>query len=148
MVSVWLVWIMSWSVTMLACFRFRNSETTTNTQCCHFPTTDTGKIQPEIQQLCNPNYPYWNITVINKTTARQDYNTTWDAILTCSQKLTWVSLIYSTEPTTKKWKTEKLKRKKLVCSEVSVNSTGNPGSPSWRRKGRLWWEGFLGKEGF
>ena len=35
-----------------------------------------------------------------------------DAILTCAQKLTKVSLIYHTEPTTKKWKTEKLKSKK------------------------------------
>jgi len=31
------------------------------------------------------------------------------------------------EPTTKKWKTEKkLKSKKWICSEVSVNSLGNP----------------------
>jgi len=33
------------------------------------------------------------------------------------------------EPTTKKWKTEKLKSKKRICSEVSVNSPGNPWSP-------------------
>ena len=45
-----------------------------------------------------------------------------DAIFTFAQKLTQVSLIYHTEPTTKKWKTEKLKSKKRVCSEVSVNS--------------------------
>jgi len=32
-----------------------------------------------------------------------------DAILTCAQKLTRVSLIYRTEPTTEKWKIEKLK---------------------------------------
>jgi len=29
------------------------------------------------------------------------------------------------EPTTKKWKTEKLKSKKRICSEVSVNSQEN-----------------------
>jgi len=40
------------------------------------------------------------------------YDTTRDVILTCAQKLTRVSLIYRTEPTTKKWKTEKLKSKK------------------------------------
>jgi len=34
-----------------------------------------------------------------------------DAILTCAQKLTRVSLIYRTEPTTKKWKTEKVNSK-------------------------------------
>ena len=35
--------------------------------------------------------------------------TIWDAILMFAQKLTWVSLIYHTEPKTKKWKKEKLK---------------------------------------
>jgi len=33
-----------------------------------------------------------------------------DAILTCNQKLTSVSLIYRTEPTTKKWKNRKTKK--------------------------------------
>jgi len=39
-----------------------------------------------------------------------------------------VNLIYRTEPTTKKCKTEKktLKSKKWICSEVTVNSLGNP----------------------
>jgi len=40
------------------------------------------------------------------------YDTIRDTILTCAQKLTQVSLIYLTKPTTKKWKTEKLKSKK------------------------------------
>jgi len=35
---------------------------------------------------------------------RLDYDTIQDAILTCNQKLTWVSLIHRTEPTTKKWR--------------------------------------------
>ena len=49
-----------------------------------------------------------------------------DAILTCAQKLTRISLIYRTEPTTKKWKTEKVKsKKKRICSQVSVNSPFN-----------------------
>ena len=40
-----------------------------------------------------------------------------DAILTCNQKLTWVSLIYRTEPTTQKWKNrKKTKSKKRICS--------------------------------
>jgi len=38
--------------------------------------------------------------------------------------------------------------KKRICSEVSVNSPGNPGSQSGRRKGKLHWEGFAEKEGF
>ena len=48
-----------------------------------------------------------------------------DAILMCNQKWTWN---YRMEPTTKKWKTEKLKSKKRVYSEASVNSQGNPWS--------------------
>ena len=34
-----------------------------------------------------------------------------DAILTCAQKLTQVSLMYHTEPKAKQWKKEKLKSK-------------------------------------
>jgi len=75
------------------------------------------------------------------------YNMTRDAILTCNQKLTWISLICHTEPTTKKWKNRKTKMLKRICSEVLVDSPGNPWSQSWRRKGRLWWEGFVEKEG-
>ena len=72
-----------------------------------------------------------------------------DAILRCNQKLTRVSLIYRTEPTSKKWKNrKKTKSKKCICSEVLVNSPGNLCSQSWRRKGRLWWEGFAQKEAF
>jgi len=37
-----------------------------------------------------------------------------DAILMCAQKVTWVNLIYHTKPTTKKWKTGKLKCKKRI----------------------------------
>ena len=58
-----------------------------------------------------------------------------DAILTYTQQLTWVSLIYCSEPKIKKQK--KLKSKKRICSGVSVNSPGNPWSQSWRRKGGL-----------
>jgi len=35
-----------------------------------------------------------------------------DAFLTCSQKLTWVRLIYCTEPTTNKWKKKQKNKKK------------------------------------
>ena len=46
---------------------------------------------------------------IEKITIR--YDTIRDAILTCARKPTWVSLIYRTETTTKRCKTEKLKSK-------------------------------------
>jgi len=67
----------------------------------------------------------WGLAVQAKTVQTfNTYDTIWDAMLTCNQKLTWVSLIYCTEPTTKKWKNRK--REKWICSEVSVNSVGNP----------------------
>ena len=43
------------------------------------------------------------------------------------------------------WKTKEWKR---ICSEVSVNSPGNPCSQSGRRKGRLRLEGFPEKDIF
>jgi len=40
------------------------------------------------------------------------------------------------------------REKKRICSEVSVNSPGNPWVQSRRRNGRLWWEGLAEKESF
>jgi len=62
------------------------------------------------------------------------YDTIRDAILTCARKPSWVSLIYRTEPTTKKCKNRKTKSRKQICSEITVNRLGNPCSESWRRK--------------
>ena len=76
------------------------------------------------------------------------YGTIWYAILTCAQKLTWVSLIYRTNQRLKSRKKKKSTSKKWICSELLVNSPGNPWSQSWRRKRRLRWEGFAEKEGF
>ena len=76
------------------------------------------------------------------------YDTLQDAVLTCARKPIWVSSIYHTEPTTKKCKTEKLKSKKRIWSEVTVNNLGNLCNQSWRRKGRLQWERFAGKGRF
>jgi len=47
------------------------------------------------------------------------------------------SLIYRAGPTHKKWKREKPKSKKLVCSEVSVNSPRGIGgvSPEEEKEG-------------
>ena len=47
-----------------------------------------------------------------------------DAILTCARKPTRVSLIYRTEPTTKKCKNRKTKSRKQICSEITVISLG------------------------
>ena len=79
------------------------------------------------------------------------YDTIRDAILTCARKPTRVSLIYRTEPTTKKCKNRrrKTRSRKQVCSEITVNSLGNPRSEYLsRRKEGLQWEGFAEKEGF
>ena len=72
------------------------------------------------------------------------HDTIRDAILTCARKPTWVSLIYRTEPTTKKCKNrKKTKSRKQICSEITVNSPGNPRSKYLsRRKEGLQWEGF------
>ena len=48
------------------------------------------------------------------------YDTIQDAILTCSQKPTWVSLIYRTEPTTKKCKTEKKLKSNFVTLNICI----------------------------
>ena len=77
------------------------------------------------------------------------YDTIRDAILTCARKPTWVSLIYRTQPTTKKCKNRKTKSRKQICSEITVNSPGNPCSEYLRRRNEgLQWEGFAEKEGF
>ena len=78
------------------------------------------------------------------------YDTIRDAISTCARKPTWVSLIYRTEPITKKCKNrKKTKSREHICSEITVNSPGNPRSKYLsRRQEGLQWEGFAEKEGF
>jgi len=64
------------------------------------------------------------------------YDTIRDAILTCAQKPTRVSLIYRTGPTTKKWKNRKTEKKIRICSEVSENIWGIRGvSPEEEKEG-------------
>ena len=63
-----------------------------------------------------------------------------DAILTCAQKPTRVSLVYRTELTTKKLKTEKLKSKKNRYAQKCQQTVQE--IQSWRREERLRWEGF------
>ena len=63
-------------------------------------------------RLTRPSQRTLPRTMTMATPTKIRYDTTRDAILTCAQKLTCVSLIYHTETTTKKWKTEKVKRKK------------------------------------
>ena len=73
------------------------------------------EISITVQQLAFFDPPCWCLPLVaasvNKWHMRNTilYDTIRDAILTCAQKPTWVSLIYRTEPTTKKCKTEKVK---------------------------------------
>ena len=76
------------------------------------------------------------------------HDTIWDAILTCARKPTLVSLIYRTETTTKKCKTEKLKRKKTDMLRSNNKSLANRVVSPEEEKERLQWEGFAEKEGF
>ena len=75
------------------------------------------------------------------------YDTIRDAILTCARKPTRVSLIYRTEPTTKKCKTEKLKVKTDMLTSNS-KSLWNHVVSNEEEKERLQSEGFAEKEGF
>jgi len=52
------------------------------------------------------------------------------------------------QPTTKKCRNRKTKSRKQICSEITVNSPGNPCSENLRRNEGLQWEGFAEKEGF
>jgi len=94
-----------------------------------------------------PSLIYWATLALSDVCQRIRYNTIRYAIITCNQKVT-VSLIYRTEPTTKKWTNrKKWKVKNRYAQQVSVNSPGNPCSQSRRKKGRLRWERFAEKEG-
>ena len=83
------------------------------------------------------NWPsYVGVSSRERNVGRR-YDTIRDAIWTCARKLTWVSLIYRTEPTTKKCKNRKTKSRKQICPEITVNSPGNPCSKYLsRKKGR------------
>jgi len=74
----------------------------------------------------------------------QSHGTIRDAILTCARKPTRVGLIYSTETTTKKCKTEKLKSNSRYVRSNS-KSLGNDVVSSEEEKERLQWKGFAEK---
>jgi len=70
-----------------------------------------------------------SVSYSTDTHTKSAYDTIRDAILTCAQKLTsQLNLPYGTN--NKKVENRKLKTKKRICSEVSVNSPGNPWSQS------------------
>jgi len=73
-------------------------------------------------RICRHTDAYRCMASVNEPTSRHDagtgsgsYDTIRHAILTCNQKLAWVSLIYHTEPTTKKWKDKNYKAETRLC---------------------------------
>jgi len=107
--------------------------------------TDIAKFAGHLPHRYVNSRAIWNHTVLPATRQRW-HSRLYELYNTNVQSK--AGLIYRTEPTTKKWKTEKLQSKKRIFSEVSINSLGNPWSQYWRRKARLRWEGFAEKEGF
>ena len=96
-----------------------------------------GSWQGLMQWLGGPIGPVVILSRIH--TCHIQYDTIRDPILTCAWKPTWVSLTYCMETTAKKCKNRKTKNSTVkdgMCSEVTVNSLGNPCSESWRRKGK------------
>jgi len=118
------------------CFRHLHSKT-------HDTSASTALV------VLSDNVLYKSIHLLYFTTGRiHAYDTIRDVILTCARKPTWVSLIYRTESTTKKCKTEKLKVRTDMLRSNS-KSLGNHDSQSWRRKRcRLQWEELAEKAGF
>jgi len=93
-----------------------------------------GNITTEGQK--NNNNGLLLLQPIGRTKRKQLYDTIRDAVLTTAQKLTWVSLIYRTEPTSNKRKTDKSTNDD-ARNCVSVNSLWNEWSQSWRRAGKM-----------
>ena len=63
---------------------------------------------------------------------------------TCAQKPTGVGLIYRTKPTTKKWKTEKVKKTDMLRNSSKQSGESMQSVPKKKRKatvGRIWRKG-------
>jgi len=82
--------------------------------------------------------PAPTVRVIRYDTIRYDTRCYFNVRSKANMSQLAVSLIYRTEPTTKKCKNRKTKLRKQICSEITVNSLGNPCSESWRRKREGW----------
>jgi len=129
------------------------------TGCPHFPALLSSPIiifweDESSYPILNPTPPLSSKKssriCVNLTSGADTirYDTIRGAILTFARKPTRVSLIYRTEPTTEKCKTEKTKKEKPICSEVTVKVWGIRVVSHEEEKKRLRWEGFAEKEGF
>jgi len=85
---------------------------------------------------------------VDGTTSDTEYDTIRDASLTCARKPTRVGLIYRTEPTTKKCKTEKLESKRTDMLRSNSKSLGDHVVSPEEKKERLQGERFAEKESF
>ena len=75
------------------------------------------------------------------------YDTTCNFNVQSKAYTSQLNLTHGTNNREEEKQEKKLKSKKRICPEVSVNSPGNPWSQSWGRKGRLRWEAFVDEEG-
>jgi len=111
--------------------------------CCHFGAQEGYKILVVFHCMhlgvFQEILSFWTQFIL------QPYDTIRDTIRALDRKPTWVSLIYRTKPTTKKCKNRKTKSSKQICSEITVNSLGNPCSESWRRNAAV---GMICRKGF
>jgi len=81
--------------------------TSWNQRTSIYDTKKTNEISNKNCFICT-SYSHFVPIVIQY---QAPYDTIRDVVLTCAQKLTYVSLIYWTEPKNKKWKKEELKSK-------------------------------------
>ena len=111
------------------------------------------KVRLALNSICTKDSSTYCLTFDARGLTCITYTIRYDTrcYLTCARKPTWVSLIYRSEPTTKKCKNrrKKTKSRKQICSEITVNSPGNKCSEYLRRRNEgLQWQGFAEKEGF
>ena len=99
-----------------------------------YPRRPTGPIYHQRQAGMERS----DVTTCRYVTIR--YDTIRDATLTRARKSTRVGLIYRTEPTTRKCKTEKTEKQKRIYSEVTVKVWGIHAVSPEEEKEKLQWE--------
>ena len=93
------------------------------TQTATHENKQYGNMEDRTISINQLNYHYRPLNRFIGLTVTVWYDTIRDAILTCARKPTWVSLIYRTQPTTKKCKNRKTKSRKHMLRNNSKHST-------------------------
>ena len=153
---------------MLRCNTVQCNATSKQTQPIHSTDkihSNTHITQLSLTYLLKTLWPEWPIYKIRKTIKyRKNWRRWWnkihtgtawikgaikqrtdmirDAIITCAR--TAQNQVWKVK---KGLKSKEVKTDKYMFRSIGKQS-GNPWSQSWRRIGKLWWEGFAEKEGF